>query len=106
MSCLFHSTDSKWFKITIDFLKQCASIEDYAFLLILLIFDGIHILIFFQTIMKLGSYLKLIKVLTLIVMHKDFSSLSLSLDGEHREWGRMERLHSYNNRGRKDITFD
>lgn len=37
-------------------------------------------------------------------MHKDFSSLSL--DGEHREWGRMERLHAYNNRGRKDITFD
>lgn len=61
---------------------------------------------FFQTIMKLGSYLKLIKVLTLIVMHKDFSSLSVSLDGEHREWGRMERLYSYNNRGRKDITFD
>lgn len=88
-----------------DFLKQCASIEEYAFLLILLIFYGIYILIFFQAIMKLGSYLKLIEVLTLIVMSV-FSSLTLSLDREHREWGRMERLHSYNNRGRKDITFD
>lgn len=102
---LFHSTDSKWFKITTELLKQCASIEEYAFLFILLIFDGINILIFFQTIMKLGSYLKSIKVLTLIVISV-FFLLSLCLDREHREWGRMERLHPYNNRGRQDITFD
>lgn len=31
MNYFFLLTDCKWFKNTIDFLKQCASIEEYAF---------------------------------------------------------------------------